>query len=159
MKTENLFLKQTSVSHSFNKRRRLTIDIISALFIFLFIYTGVNKFLYVRELKIALKDYPLIGSFHTIIAWFLPAFELFASLLLFIPKTRLIGLFSSLALMIAFTLYLCYMLILTPDRPCTCGGMLQKLSWPQHLVFNLFFIVLAITAIRLYKKIKIKTEL
>jgi putative oxidoreductase len=128
------------------------IEISSALFIFLFIYTGINKFLVLRELKIALKDYPLIGSMSDIIAWVLPASELIISILLFVPYTRLFGLYSSLLLMILFTLYLSYMLIFTQERPCTCGGMLQKLSWPQHFIFNIFFITLAAISIKLYKK-------
>jgi len=35
---------------------------------------------------------------------------------------------------------------------------LQQLNWPQHLIFNLFFILLAAIAIKMYKKQKKETE-
>jgi putative oxidoreductase len=128
------------------------IDIISALFILLFVYTAINKFMAMNTLKFVLKDYPLIGGMPTLFAWTLPITELIVTLWLFIPRFRLLGLYSSLALMTAFTLYLSYMLTFTTKLPCTCGGMLQKLSWPQHLMFNIFFIALATIAIKLYRK-------
>jgi len=87
-----------------------------------------------------------------LVAWGLPIVELVVVVLLFIPKTRMKGIIASLALMLAFTIYLVYMLSFTTKLPCTCGGMLQKLSWPQHLVFNIVFILLAITALILERR-------
>lgn len=130
------------------------IEIISALFILLFVYTAINKFMAIKDLETVLKDYPLIGGMPTLVAWTLPIAELLVALWLFIPRLRLLGLYSSLALMTAFTLYLGYMLTFTTERPCTCGGMLQQLSWSQHLIFNIFFIVLALAAIRLHNRKK-----
>ncbi len=137
------------------------IDIISALFILLFVYTAINKFMAINDLKFVLKEYPLIGGMPILVAWTLPVTELIVALWLFIPRFRLLGLYSSLALMTAFTLYLGYMLAFTTKLPCTCGGMLQKLSWPQHFIFNIFFIALAAIAIWFYKKQgkqKVETE-
>jgi putative oxidoreductase len=131
-------------------KRIAFVNIVSALFIFLFVYTALNKFLAVEDLKFVLKDYPLIGSLSEVIAWGLPIIELFVSVLLLYPKSKLIGLFCSLLLMTGFTLYLGYMLTFTTDKPCTCGGMLQQLSWPQHIIFNISFIILSVIAIRLY---------
>jgi len=133
-------------------KRNTIVDIISALFILLFVYTSLNKFMEINTLKLVLKDYPLIGKYHNIIAWGLPVMEILISLLLFLPRTRLTGLYGSLALMSTFTLYLIYMLSFTTKFPCTCGGMLQKLTWPQHLLFNIVFILLSIWAILLVKR-------
>lgn len=136
----------------FRSRRSVIVEIIGALFIFLFVYTAINKIIAFDTLKHVLKKYPLIGDFSTLVAWLLPAAELVVAAMLFIPKTKLVGLYSALSLMSAFTIYLFYMLVFTPKLPCTCGGMLQQLSWPQHLIFNLFFVLLAIVGIRLFKK-------
>jgi uncharacterized membrane protein YphA (DoxX/SURF4 family) len=128
-------------------KRSLVIEIISALFILLFVYTGINKLYSIHALKFVLKKYPLIGSISPIVAWGLPIIELVVAILLFLPRFRKIGLYGALALMTMFTFYLTYLLAFTSKMPCTCGGMLQKLSWPQHLFFNLFFIVLALIGI------------
>lgn len=133
-------------------KRGFFIEIISSLLILLFVYTAITKFLAIDSLKIVLKDYPLIGGMPVLVAWVLPITELIVSLLLFLPRTRLWGLYASLILMSSFTLYLGYMLALTSKLPCTCGGMLQKLSWPQHFVFNVFFVLLSLAGILLIRK-------
>jgi len=33
--------------------------------------------------------------------------------------------------------------------PCGCGGVIEKMSWIQHLWFNLIFLALSIFALRL----------
>lgn len=38
--------------------------------------------------------------------------------------------------------------------PCSCGGISEKLSWTEHLVFNIGFIALALVAIVLTEKEK-----
>ncbi|MBS1567215.1 MAG: hypothetical protein JST39_22720 [Bacteroidetes bacterium] len=42
-----------------------------------------------------------------------------------------------------FTGYVAVMLSLSYYLPCSCGGILQALSWQGHLVFNVFFTLLA----------------
>lgn len=140
------------------EKRKTIVEIISALFILLFVYTGINKFISANSLQIVLKDYPLIGGMPELIAWGLPVVELSVALLLFIPRTRLKGLYCSLLLMSAFTLYLIYMLTVTTKLPCTCGGMLQKLTWNQHLFFNISCVLLSIAGIYLKKHNPAETQ-
>jgi putative oxidoreductase len=71
---------------------------------------------------------------------------------LFIPSMRVTGLYASVLLISIFTIYLGYMIFFIPALPCSCGGVLRYLSWQQHVVFNLFFILLAVAGIYLYKK-------
>lgn len=127
------------------------VEVIAALFILLFVYTSVNKLIAIRDLRIALKSYPVIGGISEIVAWGLPLTEVIVSILLLFRSSKLIGLYSSLALMCAFTLYLTYMLTFTDKHVCTCGGMLQILTWPQHLLFNIIFIFIAIIGIYLHR--------
>lgn len=144
--------RQNVTTNFFIAKRKTIVEIISALFILLFAYTAINKFIALKQLSFVLKQYPLIGSFSELVAWGLPITESVIALLLFLPRTKLIGLYSSLIMMATFTIYLAYMLKFTPKLPCTCGGMLQKLSWPQHFVFNIFFLLLSIIGIWLSKK-------
>jgi hypothetical protein len=70
---------------------------------------------------------------------------------MFIPRFRLKALYTSLLLMIGFTLYIILLLRFSSDLPCSCGGILEQLTWPQHIVFNSIFAFLAILAITLSK--------
>lgn len=128
------------------------IDILAALFILLFLYTALSKSLEYVAFRNTIKLFPLLKSYANPVANFIIVTEYFACLLLIIPRCRLWGLYVSLALMTIFTLYISYALITGRDLPCTCGGVLQQMTWSQHLLFNLFFMVAAISGIILIRK-------
>jgi putative oxidoreductase len=125
------------------KRNTLT-EIIAALFILLFVYTATSKLFEFSSFRYVLSKSPMIGNKAPFLAWALPLLEFGISLLLFIPRTRRQGLWGSLVLMTLFTGYLSYMIYFTPDRPCNCGGVLKQMTWNQHLIFNIFFVLLAV---------------
>lgn len=132
--------------------RKIFIEIITSIFILLFVYTAVSKIAKFEEFDNVLKASPLIGSLHYVIALSIPISELIISALLFFPKTRRIGLYSTLILMSTFTIYLGYMIVFTPDKPCNCGGIISSLSWTQHLILNLLLTISSFLAIRFLKK-------
>ncbi|MBS4063491.1 MAG: hypothetical protein KGZ74_02980 [Chitinophagaceae bacterium] len=111
-----------------------------SLLIVLYTYTGISKLSEYERFKGSLRRSPLIDQGADIIAWLLPATELVVVLLLFFGRSRKQGLYASLTLLVLFTLYLLYMVLFVADLPCSCGGVLQKMSWGQHVWFNLFFI-------------------
>jgi len=39
------------------------------------------------------------------------------------------------------------MFIVAPEMPCSCGGVIELLSWNQHVVFNGVFILIDLAAI------------
>lgn len=133
-------------------KRATIIEIIAALLILLFVYTGISKLSEQPAFINVLSKSPLIGNFSEVIAWALPITELIVALLLMFPTTRLKGLYASAILMSIFTIYLGYMIAFTPKLPCSCGGALKQLTWKQHLVFNIFFTLLAVWGIMLSKK-------
>ena len=127
------------------------LEIITGLFILLFVYTAISKLMDFQKFTQILKALPAIGFAGNFFALFLPLAELSTASLLLVPKYRHNGLAASLILIIVFTIYLTCMILFTPDRPCNCGGVIQKMTWNQHLIFNFIFICLAITGIRLQK--------
>lgn len=137
-----------------NKLSAIIIEIISALLIFLFVYTAVSKLMDHDQFLYTLSKSPLIKSFKTPIAWFVPVSELAISLLLLMPKWRQLGLIASAFLISVFTLYIGYMLIFVPNLPCSCGGIIQQLSWKEHLLFNVGVLILALTGFVLLKRSK-----
>ena len=132
--------------------RLILINIIAAVFIFLFTYTALSKFLSITSFRATLQQSPLIKNYASVIAWLLPVTELLVSILLFIPLTRLAGLYSSFGLMTLFALYILYMLLSTSHLPCSCGGVLKQMTWKQHLVFNILFTLLGATGILLERQ-------
>ena len=135
--------------------KNIFLNLIATVFIFLFTYTALSKLIEHDLFRNTLSRSPLIGSYAGIVSFSLPVAELIAACLLVFHKTKLAGLYSSFVLMMLFTAYLSYMIIFTNDLPCSCGGVLQQLSWLQHLWFNIFFTALAALGIYLYRRKRI----
>lgn len=132
--------------------RSALIEIISVLYISMFIYTALSKWSDYTMTREQMALMPLITPVAHIIVWLLPFTEIAISLLIFFSRTRKIGLYAAVTLMILFTLYIAYMMMYYPTLPCSCGGFLDALSWTGHLIFNSVYIVLGVIALVLLKK-------
>jgi len=124
--------------------RKLIVDVCVYSLVFLFVYTATSKLSRVYIFQVQLERFPWIKHMATVLMWAVPVAELAAAGLLLIRRTRRIGLYLSLALMVIFTLYLALMLGTEKHLPCSCGGVISSMSWGQHLVFNLFFTGVAV---------------
>lgn len=140
-------------------KRTTIIEIIIFLYAILFLYTGISKLIDYSVFKESIADSPILALIATPIALGLPWVEFAITLLLIIPRWRLKGLYSALILMITFTGYVIGILLFDKNLPCSCGGILQLLSWPQHVIFNISFILLAIWAIVLQRREKKQHQL
>jgi len=128
------------------------INFVTFLFIFLFTYTAISKLFSFASFRYNLDHSPLIAPFSQWIAVFLPVLELAVALLLFFPKKRIAGLYASFSLMSIFSLYIAYALVSGLKLPCSCGGIIQSLTWPQHLWVNIILATLG--AVSLHYKPK-----
>ena len=135
-------------------KRTIILDIITSLFILLFLYTGVNKIIDHQRFDWALHKSPLLHTAAPVLAWLVPVGEISIAISLLIPRARRIGLISSAILMGIFTIYVGFMLSFRNDRPCTCGGIIEYMNWHQHLYFNLGFTVMGLLALKIDKKLK-----
>lgn len=133
-------------------KRELIFDVISYTFIMLFVYTASNKLMTIDRFIKVLGKSPLLGHFNVVLAYAIPIVELGLSILLIANQTKRAGLFLSLLLIIVFTVYLVYMVNSGYTLPCLCGGVINLMSWKQHIFFNLVFIALAIAGLKLYRK-------
>src|SRR5690606_26070069 len=129
------------------KYSTLITEIISILFILLFVYAAVSKLINIERFKVQLSQSPLLTTYSNWVVWFVPLTELIIVLALLIPRYRLIGLYGCLGLMSAFSMYIIAILNFSDYIPCSCGGILDKMGWTEHLVFNIVFVVLAIVGI------------
>lgn len=133
----------------------MIIEIICALFIILFIYAALTKLIEYEKFRVQIGQSPLLTAFAGWIAWTVPAAEILISIMLLFGRLRLTGLYAAFSLMVMFTTYIICILTLSLYVPCSCGGVLEKLGWTEHLIFNIAFIIMAAVAILLsYRKEK-----
>src|SRR5690606_4496792 len=113
------------------------------------LYAAVSKWLDFETFKNQLGQSPLLSAYAHIIVWAIPVSEIAIATLLCFKPSRKIGLYAFYGLMIMFTAYIIIILNFTSYTPCSCGGVLEKLGWIEHLYFNLAFIILSAISILL----------
>jgi len=133
-------------------KRTTLIEIIITLYAILFLYTGISKIIDYPVFKQQIAASPVLEPIAKPIAFLLPIVEFSVIVLLIVPKMRLKGFYSSLGLMLAFTIYVIAILSFSKDLPCSCGGIVSELSWGQHILFNCLFITFSIIGIILEKR-------
>ena len=105
-------------------------------FIILFVYAAVSKLTDFENFQVQVAQSPLLSAFATPIAYGVVLGELIIALMLCFTKSRLLGLYLFLGFMTAFTVYIFLILNYSPFVPCSCGGVLEKMGWWEHLWFN-----------------------
>lgn len=129
--------------------KNIVIHLVCYLYVLLFVYAAISKLLDFENFHVQLSQSPLLSVFSSWVAVAVPIAELLTVTLLVVPKFRLLGLYLALILMGMFTVYIYIILHFSSFIPCSCGGVLEKMSWNVHLLFNLTFIILAVWAILL----------
>lgn len=132
--------------------KSIIIEIVSLLYVLLFVYAAVSKLLDFENFQVQLGQSPLLSIYALWISWFVIGIELVIALLLMFPKSRIIGFYAALSLMTMFTIYIFLILHFSSFVPCSCGGILEKMSWNTHLIFNSIFVLLAVLSIVLSEK-------
>lgn len=128
--------------------RKIISEIFVYLIALLWLYTSVYKFLQIDNSITQMTDSPLIASFAVWFGYGLPIVELALFILLLFTKTRKYALIGSVALLAIFTAYIIVILnFYRAETPCTCGGIISKLSWNNHIYFNLTFLLMGVYAL------------
>lgn len=135
------------------QKKRIFTEIVVVLLVVLFLYTAASKFIYFKGFTYDLNNQPFPDSLTPILKWLIPLTEISIVLALLVERTRITGLYLSLILMSLFTVYTALVLFhIFEYVPCSCGGVIKNLTWPQHLIFNLFFVILTFISIRFSNK-------
>ena len=134
-------------------KRQVVLECIAALLILLFLYASVSKFLDFKRFIDEMNNQPLPNSWTPFLVWGIPFLEIVISAALLFEYTRLLAFYASFVLMTLFTIYAIMILAhLFPYVPCSCGGVIRKLTWPQHLALNLIYVVLSVLGLVLQRK-------
>lgn len=132
--------------------KTIVVKAISYFFILLFLYASVSKLLEFEKFQVQLAQSPLLSAYAGIVSYSVIIVEWLTSILLLIPILRRFGLYASLILMTGFTVYIFIILNFSDFVPCSCGGILEKLGWTEHLIFNIACVLSAIIAILIVEK-------
>lgn len=120
---------------------------ISIFFILLFCYAAISKIMDFEKFQIQMTESPLLSAFAGFLPYIIVISEFIIAGLLCYRITQNAGLLASFILMLFFTGYIAHMLLTSENLPCSCGGILEKMSWTQHLYFNIGCAVLAAIAL------------
>lgn len=133
-------------------KKRLAIEVVCFLFILLFVYAALTKLLDIEKFVVQVGQSPLLMPFAPLVSWAVPLIELSIAVLLIFDRTRFIGFYGAFTIMVAFTAYIAVILTFADHVPCSCGGILEKMGWVEHLIFNVVFVLLAIVGIVLHHR-------
>lgn len=114
----------------------------------------MNKGLDFENFRVELGQSPLLSAFAGWISWIVLIVEFSIAGALLFPQTRMKALYAGFCLMSMFTAYIFIMLNYSSFLPCSCGGILEEMTWQEHLVFNLFFVILGGLALWLHHRKK-----
>jgi hypothetical protein len=134
------------------RKQEIIGEIICSLLVLLFVYAAVSKLIDFQKFRVQLGQSPLITSLAGFFVWLVPAVEILVAVSLANSRLRLPGLYASFCLLTMFSAYIVAITHFSEFIPCSCGGLLQKMSWNEHLAFNCCFIILNIIAIILFTK-------
>lgn len=145
MKTSALKGSEGNLVSVKNIKSKIIVKSSSLLLAALFTYAAFNKLIIYKTFIAQLQESPITNGFENLLAWLIPAIELIIAVMLILPQKRVIGLWGSLILMFAFTVYVFALptFFSRDDLPCSCGGIISHLDWIQHFWFNLGFTCLA----------------
>ena len=128
------------------------IILISGLLIILWAYSSFSKVLELDKFKHAMATQVFPKWIGKIFVFIIPLSEIVMITLLILPDTRLIGMYASFIMMLAFTIYVAGSVFEIYERkPCACGGLFGRLGWNRHLNVNAILTLIALTGIILMK--------
>lgn len=126
--------------------------IICLLYALLFVYAAVSKLLDFENFRTQLGQSPMLSVYAGIISILVPGIEIAIALALLYQRIRFWAILGAFTLMVMFTTYIIIILNFSSFVPCSCGGVLEKMGWTEHLVFNICFIIIALAGIFLERE-------
>ncbi len=134
------------------RAKTILVDSLTIILIILWVYAAFSKLLDYTNFSIELGKSPLVTSFAPIVAVGIPLLEIGLAIMLLIEQTKFLALVMSTSLLLLFTCYLFIILNYSSYIPCSCGGILGRLGYKEHIVFNLILFALGVISILFYKR-------
>jgi hypothetical protein len=126
------------------------VELTCFLYIILWVYAAISKLITFEKFQAQLSQSPMLTSFSEAISFGIPMLEIALAILLWINETRYYALLASFTLMTMFSVYIFLITRYSSFVPCSCGGILEKLNWNEHLVVNIGLTIIATLAFLFY---------
>jgi putative oxidoreductase len=124
------------------------LQIVCFLLILLWVYAAVSKLIDFNSFKVQLQRQVLPPQLKILLIYLLPPAEILTAILLLSEQSQKAGLYISFIMLFAFTIYIGLAISNAFGKvPCSCGGVLTHLGWKNHLIFNIFFLLLTASGI------------
>jgi len=131
---------------------------IRIILLLMFCYTTYHKLTDLNKFEATLLKSTLIEEYQVrYLLLIIPSIELIAIFSLLRINYR-IGFFISFFLMLLFTLYLVALNNYSFYKGCSCGGIFNELSYSQHIIVNISFILLSGVGIFIFSVARNKSE-
>jgi hypothetical protein len=114
----------------------------------------VSKIQDFEKFGVELGKSPILNAFSGPVSILIPVIEIVISVMLVIRQFQYMAFYLSFSLMVVFSAYIVSILKFSAYIPCSCGGILQNMTWNQHLIFNVGFVFLGTVAILIYPNTK-----
>lgn len=133
----------------------IALHVITALLVLLFAYAVSAKLMDPEGFRGNMYNQDIPRCLALALIWGVPASEIAVVGCLLLVKKLRTGLIGSLVLLFIYTIYIAAILLHFFRRvPCPCGGVFHRMSWEQHLWFNMAFILLTLLGLKLDRENK-----
>lgn len=142
---------KTKASLSSSQKRLQLPEIISLLLLVFFVHTSVAIYIQFQSLIHMLVFYT---NHTTVFAWIIFITNIIIAILLFIPRTRFIGLISAAFFAISGIITM----VLTPHNPHDFGGVINELPTKQrYILYSIIALIAIINIFLTLQKAKLKS--
>jgi hypothetical protein len=117
-----------------------------------FLYSAIDKLLHINNYAYWISKTPLLKQFSKWLPYVVPFVEIVVAIMLITNRWRLLALYASFYLLIAFVGYIITMLNIVDNPPFSYGGLLIRMSWGQQVVYNGVLAFVSMIGIILFEK-------
>lgn len=124
---------------------------ISLFFAILFSYAAMSKATGFKNFRDQLEQSPGLQGYGEPLAYGVIALQTVSVILLCYRPIRFWGLWITFGTLAVFAGYIGGILLYSKNPPCTCIGLLEKMTWKDNLVLNIGLMITALTGIMTMK--------
>jgi hypothetical protein len=132
----------------------MVVEILSYLFIVLFVYAALRKFLDLAMFSKELTRLRFLKQSSKGIIITISTIEIIVAILLAITRTRLLGLFCTFSLFVLYTIYLLFLLEYTKVIPPHFGEIIDYVTLPEYLFGNIILSYLGFITLNIQLRLK-----
>ncbi|WP_028296198.1 MauE/DoxX family redox-associated membrane protein [Olivibacter sitiensis] len=131
--------------------RQLVINACSFLLMLLWIYASASKLGNYDQSQWEMRNQVFPDPLADQLVWIVPSMEILLAIGLMAPQTRILALWASGGLLLAFTLYIAITATKVFGRvPCSCGGIISNMPYWLHACFNIAYLGIVYLALYLH---------